>query len=183
MDLSKILLFLLILWNCYSTIKTTIKVIISGVTLFNAKRNGSEIIRCTSVVYKVRYYIFTIAFELFIAGYCFKWFLMLKNLEIEGLVICLLITIIMMLINVIIHIIAIFREKYAYLTEEGIISFVRKFKFSKCRFSWESDDSADVVSDTLHVYPKKDNIPYTVVFESQAEQAHRIVSENCMKTY
>lgn len=183
MDFSKILLFLLILWSCYSTIKTIIKVITSGLTLFNAKRNGSEIIRCKSVVYRIWHYIFAIAYELFVAGYLFKLFLMLKKLKIEELSICLLILIILMLSNAIIHVIAIFREKYAYLTEEGMVSFVEKFKFSKCRFSWESDDNADIVSDTLHIYPKKGNIPYTVVFESQAEQAHRIVSENCMKTY
>lgn len=80
----------------------------------------------------------------------------------------------------VIHIIAVFKEKNVYLTEDGLIYFLGCFAFSKCRFSWESSNNPDIPSNTLHVYKPKDKLPFTVSFDDDIETAHKITDEHAI---
>ena len=79
------------------------------------------------------------------------------------------------LVTLIIHLVALFQEKHVYLTKNGLITYVDCHSFSSCRFAWENNDGG--MSDMLHVYIKKDKMPFTVQFDGDIAAAHALTEQ------
>ena len=176
MRITDIIICALLVWIVYSTVRIAYGVIRSQVLIARAKKHGG-IIRGRSTLYKLGSYIYVIVVELgFILFFSFH---LLKNyyrypLQTDLILFILLVSFAVMMV---IHLLAVFMEKYAYLTSDGLICYIKVFRFSKCRFAWETDADG-MLSDTLHVYPKKESAPYTVRFDQPTEEAHQLVSDN-----
>ncbi len=159
-----------------STARLVAKIIKGKLLLKKARENGEIIIKGKNSVYKVTNYIIAIVMEV-IAVFVFGKFLISYNvLSIVSVLV--IITIAPLAVTIVIHIIAIFQENDVYLTKNGLIYFLGYFEFSKCRFSWESSNNPDVLSNTLHIYKPKEKIPFTVSFDRDIETAHKITDEN-----
>lgn len=78
----------------------------------------------------------------------------------------------------IIHFVGIFKEKYVYLTNKGVIFYMGIFDFLECRFVWETTSSPEQLSRTLHIYKPNEKTPFTVTFDRQIETAHRIIEKH-----
>lgn len=175
-DLLYVLYPLLVIYSWISTVRLIFKVLRSWLLLNKVRKNNEIIIKGNSTVYRIKNYIIAIITE------AFFMFIMCRLLTIDRLPLLFTIfvgfSIANIAVSMIIHIIAIFKENNVYLTNKGLIYFIGRFEFSKCRFAWESSDNSDDLSNTLHVYPPKDKFPFTATFDEQIENAHKIVSDN-----
>ena len=182
------LLFMMIccLLSLTTSFKVTYQVISGRIKLRRVKDSGGIIIKCRSAVYKVHAYLIAITFELFMTHYFIKITKMVVKAgeKYETLphptrytlvVIVLYLILISLILNIIIHTTAIFREKYGYLTGDGLIYFLGQFSFGKCRFVWE-ENNADTLSNVLHIYKDKDKLPFTVIFDEKTEEAHKLIN-------
>ncbi len=167
----------------FSTIKLTVNVISGRVMLDRARKSGQLPIKCRSSVYKGWAYIFAILLEGYLLRFFMKYIMVVYPLRdaadpkrFTAVMLVLGADVFCMAVSLIIHIFAIFLEKNAYLTNDGLVYFLGCFKFSECRFSWEAVAQGKL-SDTLHVYKKKDKLPFTVVFDDNTEAAHRMTDE------
>ncbi len=163
--------------NILTSGKLVVKVVKGALLLKKAKTNNQMVIKCTSTVYKLRNYFISVVLDLAVLVFIIRLFSLIKYSSLIGVVI-IITTFCSELIELIIHIIAIFREKYGYLTSDGLIYFIGCFKFDNCRFVWDSTANPDILSDTLHVYRQNEKMPFTVIFYDQIEEAHQIVSIN-----
>lgn len=162
--------------SAYQAITLVVSVQRGAYYLKRARRNGDDFIRCNSTVYQLKNYIITIVFELLMTYIMYS--LLVYTRQVSVFLFCMDLAIILNLVTrLIVHIIAIFREKYSYLTSEGLVIFIGRLGFTKCRFVWEAPEE---LSDTLHVYLPKKKQPFTVIFEEQIEEAHRMVDANRM---
>lgn len=170
-----IICVVLMLWSAVSSVRMAARVIHSRKVLADARANNEAVVRGNSTVYRTGYYVAVTVTE-FLAFLFFARNL-LRYLRTGGfLPLILAVLCLSTLVMLVIHIIAAFQQKYVYLTQRGLITYVDCHTFEKCRFAWENSDAA--LSDTLHVYIKKDPHPYTVRFEGDLETAHRITDEN-----
>ena len=172
------LAFFLVLLIFGHTVMLAVQVINGRLLLSRARKSGESVIKGVNAMYKMVNYIAAIAAELFFTG-AIGWIIFRYKMDtVSGLLIW---TIALSLgLSTVIHIIALFTEKNVYLTPSGLIYFLGRFKFADCRFSWDSSDTADSLSDKLYVYKKKDKFPFVASFEDR-ETAHRIVKENSVK--
>ena len=183
--MNKTTVFALILCiSClFSTIRLTVNVTRGKMILNRAKKSGQIPLKCRSAVFKGWAYIFAILLDGYLLRYFLKYIMIMYQLRdradpkrFTAVMLVLGTDVLCMAVSLIIHILAIFLEKYAYLTSDGLVYFMGCFKFSECRFNWEAGTQG-ILSDTLHVYKKNDSIPFTVVFGDNSEAAHRITDE------
>lgn len=175
-NLTSILLIALIIYCDVSTIKLFVKVAKGRLLLNKAKKNNETIIKGISSIYKTSNYIIVVCIELFLV-YIFYRLLFIYKLPLI-LFILIFVEGISLIVQVLIHIVAIFKEKYVHLTRDGLIYYMGCFEFSKCRFSWETTNDPDTLSNTLHVYKPKEKLPFTAIFDEETELAHKITEEN-----
>ena len=166
-------LFILVTSVC-STLRMVVNIIISAMKLNSARKNGREVVKCESTVYKMSRYIIVLLSEGFFIYFFGDLYFRLRETENIFMKLPFIMLVIDVIILMIVHIIALFKEKYAYLTPDGLISYIKIFRFANCRFTWDS------TGDTLHVYPKKEKMPFTVVFRNNADTAHEIVDNNTL---
>lgn len=166
----------LVFFSLSSTVKLVVNVINGRILLRKAKNSGKIIIKGVNSIYKLSNYLVAILSETFITYIVCKLAFMYKVHSIVYVFVG--IVILTLLATVIIHIIALFAEKDVYLTESGLIYFLGSFKFSDCRFSWDSSDTPDKPSDKLYIYKRKAKMPFVASFENDREAAHRIVNDN-----
>ena len=152
------------------------EVLRSAVLRHKARKSGGTMIRCVSTVYRLSNYIVMLIFE--ISCYLLYLKLMPAKSFHHPLLICTSIipVSIFFSVRIVIHIIAIFSEKYAYLTDDGLIYFIGVFRFGQERFVWEAVENAD----TMHIYKTGKTNPFTVVFKEQIEEAHMLVDSHQM---
>lgn len=180
MRIERIIIFavaiILSIYSDYSTIKLIYKITKGRILLNKAKNNGERIVRGISTIYKPSNYLFSIFMELFFI-YTMIYVLRAYGSISKLLSIFIIIDIIAIVIVLIVHIIATFAEKYVYLTKDGLIYFLGRFDFDKCRHVWDAESQPDALSNRLHIYKPNDNQPYTVYFEEQleAEIAHKLI--------
>lgn len=166
-----------LIYSLYGTIKLMCKIIRSSNMLSKAKKNDAAIIKCISPIFKIKNYLFTIGTELILI-YCFYRIVTVLPSRMIFSYISFMVLLIVYCITLIIHVIAVFKEKYAYLTAEGLIFFIGDFSFEKCRFVWVTPQNPDELSDTLLVFPPKEKVPYSVVFTEDLETAHLLTEIN-----
>ena len=171
----------LLIYSMYSVIKLMCKVIRSANKLSKAKNNGSAIIKCVSPIFKIKNYLFTIATEL-IMIYCFYRVVNVLPSRMFFSYISFMILLIIECFTLFIHVIAVFREKYAYLTAEGLIFFIGDLSFEKCRFVWDTPNNPDELSDTLLIFPPNEKVPFPVVFTEELETAHLLTEINTVNS-
>ena len=168
----------LVLLNFGHTVKLAFQVINGSLLLGKARKSGRLIVKGSNAAYKAVNYIVAVAFEIFSVVVMCRIFFM------SGLSAVLFVftaaIIASLFVDTVIHTIALFAEKNVYLTESGLIYFLGSFKFSDSRFSWDSSDNPDSLSDKLYIYKGKDKYPFVASFEDR-ETAHRIVAENSVK--
>lgn len=170
----------LVIFNCFSTVRLVSKVLKGNRLLKKARAGGEAIVKGNNNLYDLKHYLFAIVTELICIFFIFK-LLSLYRITIAAFAVVAL-TIAAVAVTVVIHVIAIFKEKNVYLTEHGLIYFLGSFEFSDSRFLWESSEKPEILSKTLYIYKKKDKFPFTVSFDSDIETAHKIVSENSRKS-
>lgn len=170
----------LVISNCVSTVRLVSKVLKGNRLLKKARVDGGAIIKGNNNLYNLKHYLFAIVTELIVI------YLICKLLSLYRLTAAIFaveaVTTAAVAVTVVIHVIAIFKEKNVYLTEQGLIYFMGSFEFSNSRFLWETSENPEVLSRTLYIYGKKDKLPFTVSFDSDTELAHKIVSENSKKS-
>ena len=177
MDTTMVIWIALVVFSVFTTGKLLVGIGQSAWHLHKARTSGGTVIRCNSTVYKMWIYLFAIATE----GGLTVWLttIALRFQRLPVLYRVLIWTVVATTaIDFIIHAVAIFREKYCYLTDEGVLCYIKVFPFAKCRFGWEESTDPARPSDTLHVYPPKEKLPFTVVFPDQIEEAHTVVQTN-----
>ncbi len=177
MDTTILIWIALVLFSLFTTGKLLVGIGQSAWHLHKARTSGGTVIRCNSTVYKMWIYLFALVTE---GGLTF-WLttIALRFQRLPVLYRVLTWTVVATTaIDFIIHAVAIFREKYCYLTDEGVLCYIKVFPFAKCRFGWEEAADPARPSDTLHVYPPKEKLPFTVVFPDQIEEAHTVVQTN-----
>lgn len=162
-----------------STIKLIYNVTKGKLLLNKARNDGERIVRGISAIYRARNYLFSMLLELFFI------YMMIRFLRIFGSVskllsIFFIVEMITMAVLLVVHLSATFAEKYVYLTKDGLIYFLGRFDFDKCRYAWDTESQPGVLSNKLHIYKPNDNQPYTVYFEEEveAEIAHKLIDEN-----
>lgn len=175
-NLTTILLIALIIYWDISIIKLFVKVAKGRLLLSKAKKNNETIIKGISSIYKTSNYIIAVCIELFFIFVLFRLLFIYKLPLI--LFIIIFVEGISLIVQVLIHIVAIFKEKYVHLTRDGLIYYIGYFEFSKCRFSWETTNNPNTLSNTLHVYKPKEKFPFTAIFDQETELAHKITDEN-----
>lgn len=177
-DYVTVLCMALTVYSLTSAIKLVVNVIKGRRLLKKAVKNNERIIKGESLIYKASNYIFAIVTEIIAACYIGSFLIYFRmpvfTVALVGM------SIVVLAVNTVIHVIAIFKEKNVYLTEKGLIYFLGCFTFSKCRFSWENANNPEALSNTLHVYKPKDKFPFTVCFDSDIETAHKITDENAI---
>ena len=112
-DVWNIIFVAVLIWCSYSTVRLIMKVSKGLMLQRNAKYSNEVVIRGTSVIYKTTNYIFAIVYEVFIIG-IFLSFLIRYTFDFF-LFFFLCIDIFLLCIQVIIHFVGIFKEKYVYL--------------------------------------------------------------------
>ena len=161
----------LVFFNLSSTVKLVVKVINGRILLSKAKNSGIIIRIGVNSIYKLSNYIVAIISEIIMTYIVCK---LAFTYKVHSIVYVLVgMVILALLATIIIHSIALFAEKEVYLTESGLIYFLGSFKFSDCRFSWDSSDT-----DKLYIYKRKAKLPFVASFENDREAAHRIVNDN-----
>ena len=166
------------MFSLFHAVKLVLEVINGRLMLGRARKSGELMVKGFNALFKASNYIFAIAGELFFVAVMCR-FLFVYKLNTVSFV---FVTVIAasLFVNSVVHIIALFAEKNVYLTESGLIYFLGSFKFSDCRFSWDSSDAPDDLSDRLYIYKRKANYPFIASFEDR-ETAHSIVNENSVK--
>ena len=158
--------------------KLVFQVINGRLLLGRARKNGGLMVKGSNALYKAPNYVVAVISELFLAGVMCRFLIIYKFTAVSFAFITLIA--VSLLVNAVIHFIGLLTEKNVYLTESGLIYFLGSFKFSDCRFSWDSSDTSDNLSDKLYIYKGKANYPFVASFEDR-ETAHRIVNENYVK--
>ncbi|WP_028516054.1 hypothetical protein [Ruminococcus flavefaciens] len=160
------------------TVKLVFQVIKGRLLLSRARKSGEPVIKGVNAVYKMINYIVAVVTEALFTGFI-GWNILKYKMDIISAVL-IWTTVLSLGLSTVIHIIALFTEKNVYLTPSGLIYFLGRFKFADCRFSWDSSDTPDSLSDKLYIYEKKAKFPFVASFEDR-ENAHRIVNENSVK--
>ncbi len=156
-------------WIIYKTAKTIIRMINGKRLLNKALKNGEEVIRCNYAVFDRKNYIIPSLFKLYFIYITLSYI----NKSPETFIL-ILPTALCMAVQLIILFLAYSREKYAYLTNDGVIFTLGCFKFTECRFTWEGS----AVPDRLNIYRPKAKVPYSVTFDQQVERAHEIIDNH-----
>lgn len=163
-----------------SRLKSTIKLVvnvINGIQLLNKSvENNERLIKGGSLSYEEYNFIYSIAAEIFIAYYVVGRLVIYSSMPFLVTVLV-VVNVVVLAVKSVIHVIAKFKEKNVYLTEDGLVCFLGCFPFSKCCFSWEKANDPKMLSDTLHVYNPKGRYLFTVIFDSDIEIAHEITGK------
>ena len=175
-DVWNIIFVAVLIWCSYSTVRLIMKVSKGLMLQRNAKHSNEVVIRGTSVIYKTTNYIFAIVYEVFIIGIFLSFLIRYTFDFLLNTFLC--IDIFLLCIQVIIHFVGIFKEKYVYQTNKGVIFYMGIFDFLECRFVWETTSSPEQLSRTLHIYKPNEKTPFTVTFDRQIETAHRIIEKH-----
>lgn len=168
----------IIVASVFSTLRMVFNIIKSAMAVSSARKNGREVIRCESTVYKMSRYIIALLSEGFFTYFFADMYFRFREVKNTFIKLPFLLLVLDFIVLMIIHFIALYKEKYAYLTPDGLISYIKIFRFSNCRFAWETTGNNSGLSNTLHVYPKKEKFPFTVVFYNDIDAAHMIVDNN-----
>lgn len=171
-----IVLLAIVAWSVYSTVKLILNVTKSAALRRKALNSNEVVIKAKSNVYKTTHYILVIACEGLILS-CFLTLLFRFRLQ-PTFFLLIVIDSVCILLSAIIQIIGFFGEKYVYLTNKGLIYFLGIFDFLENRFVWEESTNPEMLSNTLHIYKPKEQLPFTVTFENQVEVAHRIIEKH-----
>ena len=164
----------LMIWCVFSAIRLAYRVIRSRKMLRALRKDNETVVRGISMQYQAAAYLITCALELF--GVIFFAFMFLRALPLSGWTAALVgVLCVSTLVTLIIHLVALFQEKHVYLTKNGLITYVDCHSFSSCRFAWENNDGG--MSDMLHVYNKKDKMPFTVQFDGDIAAAHALTEQ------
>ena len=144
--------------------------------LKEASLNNEVIVKGNNELYNVTNGIFVVVTE---ASLLFLLLLFVSTYKVAAdIVVSSVIIFISVGVCILINVISMFKDKDVFLTKKGLICFSKIFKFSECRFSWDSSETSAEISKTLHIYEKDMKVPYIVSFDSNTELAHKIVSEN-----
>ena len=81
--------------------------------------------------------------------------------------------IIAQIISILIHVIAVCFDKYAYLTYQGMVHIFGVLEFDKCSFTWEQ--SNEELSKYLLVHEEKSKKAFRFRIMENLEKAHEIV--------
>ena len=166
-----------LIFTVFITFKLVYKIMRSANIISNARKNDAVIIRCLNPVYNIKNYVFNLITEPLLI-YCYYRILSVIPSRWLYSYISFIVLMIIYCFSFIIHVIAVFREKYVYLTPHGLILFAGELSFEKFRFVWETPQNPDELSDTLLVYPEKEKIPFPVTFTENLEEAHLLTEIN-----
>ena len=172
----EIICFVLMIWCSCSAVRLAYKVIRSRKMLRVLRAENAAVVHGISMHYKAAAYLFVIIPELIALIYFGTYSLPVcirSGFGLLALVIGVLSA--SFLVTLVIHLIALFQEKHVYLTKNGLITYVDCHTFSSCRFAWENSGSG--LSDMLHVYVKKDRMPFTARFDSDIAAAHALTEQ------
>ena len=153
----------LMIWCVFSAIRLAYKVIRSRKMLREIRAENETVIHGINVQFKLIAYVFVMIVELFgliyVAAYALPFYISnefrLLALDAVGLIA-------FFLVRLIIHLVALFQEKHVYLTKNGLITY-------------ENNDGG--MSDMLHVYIKKDKMPFTAQFDGDIAAAHALTEQ------
>lgn len=195
MDFELLIWVLFAGYMVYVSLKMVYGATKSFLMLKKAKKNGGSMIRCNNAGFRTINYLFPIGIEVFLVYSFHSSIVHLKSLDHlsrleyldvtnasdETVKYTVVLTIFYVLticpaVNLLIHLVALLRERSAYLTEEGIIYYLGHFRFSECNFVWDAANGS--LSNVLHVYKGKKKMPYTVYFDAGIEEAHRMTEKS-----
>ncbi|MBQ5339099.1 MAG: hypothetical protein J6Z40_08035 [Oscillospiraceae bacterium] len=167
---------LLDIWFIYTAILLVYKVIRSRKMLREIRADNETAVHGINVQFKLFAYLIVMTVEvlglIYVAGFTLPFYISsgfrLLTVDAVGMIA-------FFLMRLFIHLIALFQEKHVYLTKNGLITLVECLPFSKCRFAWEN--SASGQSDMLHVYTKKDRMPFTAQFDGDIAAAHALTAQ------
>lgn len=138
------------------------------------KNSATQRIVCDNLLYNKKSYIFNIIFSLIIL-YCFyKLFHYSIALNIAVAKVLYGLLIVMQLLELFMYGIALFNDRYAYLTADGVIACIGILTPKDCSFSWELHDTGEM-PDVLLVYKKGMKVPYRFRIIDNRERAHEMV--------
>ena len=75
--------------------------------------------------------------------------------------------------SILIHVVAVCFDKYAYLTYQGMVHIFGVLEFNKCSFTWEQSD--EELSKYLLVHEEKSKNAFRFRIMENLEKAHEMV--------
>ena len=120
MDTTMVIWIALVVFSVFTTGRLLVGIGQSAWHLHKARTTGGTVIRCNSTVYKMWIYLFAIVTEGVLSAWLMSLALRFQRLPVLYRVL-IWPAVATTAIDFIIHTVAIFREKYCYLTDEGLL--------------------------------------------------------------